>query len=229
MSESIILILAILGTIGLYLVFVKIHRKINSPLTQPILLTSAFIIIILLIFNIPYDTYMIGGKWIEVLMGPAVVALGIPLYNHFHILKKLAAPILVGVGAGAVVGVLSGVGLAKLLGFEEAYLLAIAPKSVTTPVAISIAETIGGPMALSAIFVVIAGVSGVLISPIIFKLFRLNSTIGRGIGIGSASHAIGTASALGRSELEASLSTIAMVLSAVIVSIITPYMIMFIL
>lgn len=229
MIDLIIGSVVVLATGLLYLICLQLHKRFNSPFTQPIILTSGIIIIILLIFNIPYNTYMVGGQWIDILMGPAVVALGIPLYNHYHILKRLAGPIIIGVGTGAVIGVSSGIGLAKLFGFDEAYILALAPKSVTTPVAISIAETLGGPISLAAIFVVIAGISGVLMSPVIFKVFKLDTAVGKGIGIGSAAHAMGTAAAMGRSELEASMSTIAMVLSAVIVSVITPYMIMFML
>jgi len=222
MIDFIIGFLAIAGTILLYLFFLNIHRKFNSQLTLPILAVSTIIIIILLIFNIPYDTYMLGGKWIEYFMGPAVVALGYPLYIHFHMLKKLAVPILIGTLTGAVIGVSSGVLLAKIFGFERELILALAPKSVTTPVSISIVEVLEGPTSLAAVFVIIAGAGGVLISPFVFKLFHLDTTIGRGIGIGSASHAIGTATAMDRSDEEGSLSTIAMVLSAVFVSVLAP-------
>ena len=217
--------IAIIVTIILYLFSKKIQSGRNSPLAQPILIVSAIIILFLLVFNIPYETYMLGGKWIEFFMGPAVVALAFPLYNHFDMLKKLAVPIIVGTMTGAVIGVSSGVLIAKWLGFERELILALAPKSVTTPVALSIVDTLEGPMSLAAIFVVIAGAGGVLISPVVFKLFHLNTPIGRGIGIGSASHAIGTGSAMGRSDLEASLSTIAMVLSAIFVSIAAPYIV----
>lgn len=229
MNNLFIAILAIVGTISLYLLSVKIHRRRNLPFTQPIILVSGIIILFLLLFNIPYETYMLGGKWIDFLMGPAVVALAFPLYNHFEMLKKLAGPILIGTISGAIIGISSGVLLAKWLGFEREFILALVPKSVTTPVAISIVETLEGPVSLAAIFVVIAGVGGVLMNPLIFKLFRLNTAIGRGVGIGSASHAMGTASAMGRSNLEASMSTIAMVLSAVIVSIIAPFIVVLLL
>lgn len=229
MNNLFIAILAIVSTISLYLLSVKIHRHRNLPFTQPIILTSGIIILFLLLFNIPYETYMLGGKWIDFLMGPAVVALAFPLYNHFEMLKRLAGPIIIGTTVGAVIGVSSGVLLAKWLGFEKEFILALVPKSVTTPVAISIVETLEGPISLAAIFVVIAGVSGVLMNPLIFKVFRLNTAIGRGVGIGSASHAMGTASAMGRSNLEASMSTIAMVLSAVIVSAIAPFIVILLL
>ncbi len=229
MIDFLIAIIVVIVTIFLYLLSKKVQSGRNSPLAQPILIVSGIIIVFLLIFNIPYETYMLGGKWIEFLMGPAVVALAIPLYNHFDMLKKLAGPILIGTITGALVGVSSGVLLAKWLGFERELILALAPKSVTTPVAISIVDTLEGPVSLAAVFVAIAGVGGVLISSFIFKVFHLDTEIGRGVGIGSASHAIGTASAMGRSDLEASLSTIAMVLSAVIVSIIAPYLVLLLL
>ena len=229
MIDFFIAIVAIAGTILLYLMFVNIHKKSKSQFTLPILAVSTVIIIFLLIFNIPYETYMLGGKWIAFLMGPAVVALGYPLYNHFHMLKRLAGPIIVGTLTGAVIGVSSGVLLAKGLGFERELILALAPKSVTTPVAISIVEILEGPTSLAAVFVIIAGAGGVLISPYVFKIFHLNTPIGRGIGIGSASHAIGTASAMDRSDEEGSLSTIAMVLSAVFVSFLAPSIIVLLL
>lgn len=229
MNEVWIGFIAIVATLGIYLIILPVHKKIKSPLTLPIVAVSAIIIIFLLIFDIPYETYRIGGQWIELFMGPAVVALALPLYNHFDMLKRLAAPILIGVSAGALTGVLSGLLLAKALGFEREIILALVPKSVTTPVAVSIAETLGGPMSLAAVFVVVAGVGGVLISPLTIKLFKLEHPIGRGIGMGSASHAIGTAASMDNSELEGSLSTIAMVLSAVLVSFIAPLFVMFLL
>lgn len=222
MTDVIIGIIWIIVSIGLYLIFSRVHSKVRSPFTLPIIAASGVVIIFLLISGISYENYMLGGKWIEFLMGPAVVALAIPLYNHFDMLKRLAGPIIIGTFVGAVVGVITGVLFAKWFGFDKAFILALAPKSVTTAVAVSIVDTLEGPSSLAAIFVVIAGAGGAFISPFVFKIFKLNTVIGRGIGIGSASHAVGTASAMERSEKEGSISTIAMVLSAVIVSFLTP-------
>lgn len=226
MNDFIIGIMAVSATLGLYGAALMLYRKKKSPLLQPILVVSATIIIVLLLFRIPYETYMIGGQWIEVLMGPAVIALAIPLYNHYERLKQLAVPILAGILVGAITGVVSGILFAKAFGFERELILALVPKSVTTPVAVSFAETLEGPIPLAAVFVIVAGISGVLMSPFIYKLFRLKHPLGRGIGMGSASHAIGTAAMMEQSELEGSISTIAMVLSAVIVSFIAPILVM---
>jgi putative effector of murein hydrolase len=134
----------------------------------------------------------------------------------------MAAPLLIGITAGAIVGVVSGLLLAKWAGFEEAILHSITTKSVTIPVAMAVTETLGGITSLAAVFVMIAGIGGVLMHKSVFRLFRLQTHIGRGIGLGSGSHAIGTAEAMGNSQLEGSISTIAMVISAVVVSLITP-------
>lgn len=222
MNEIMIGIIAIVATVAIYLLILPIHKKIQSPFTQPIVAVSAIIILFLFLLDIPYETYMIGGQWIEFLMGPAVVALALPLYKHYDMLKEYVKPILVGVTIGAFVGVTTGLFMAKALGFDREVILAIVPKSVTTPVAISIGETLGGPLSLTAVFVVIAGVSGSIISPLIFKLFKLQSPLGRGIGMGSASHAIGTAASMDRNALEGSVSSIAMIISAIIVSFFAP-------
>lgn len=211
-----------LATIILYLASHKLYQKVNTLFLLPVFITSLIIVIILLIFNIPYETYMIGGTWIDRLLGPAVVALAYPLYQQRKTLQKLKVPILTGVLFGSVVGVVSGVSFAKLLGFDEMITSAISTKSVTTPVAMAIVDSLGGTTTLTAVFVMFAGVGGSIISPYVFKLFRLNGYMGRGVGLGSASHGVGTSVAMESSQLEGSISTIAMIVSAVTVSIITP-------
>jgi predicted murein hydrolase (TIGR00659 family) len=215
-------LLAVMLTVAVYYTARGIHRKFTSPLTIPIFLSTFFIIIILVILHVPYETYMTGGDWISQLLGPAVVALAYPLYLQRRTLIKMAAPLLIGITVGAVVGVASGLLLAKWAGFEEVILYSITTKSVTIPVAMAVTETLGGITSLAAVFVMIAGIGGVLMHKYVFQLFRLHSHIGRGIGLGSGSHAIGTAEAMEQSQLEGSISTIAMVISAVVVSLITP-------
>ncbi|WP_449354883.1 LrgB family protein [Virgibacillus natechei] len=216
----------IIGTVIFYLVGLTVHQRWNYTFTVPVILATIAIVSTLLIFNISYETYMIGGEWINELLGPAVVALAYPLYQHRATLKKLMFPVLTGTVVGAVVGISSGVLLAKWVGFEEFLIYSLTPKSVTTPVAMEVSATLGGEAPLAAVFVMIAGIGGVMLSSLIFKYGRLDHYIGRGVGIGSGSHAIGTATAMEKSELEGSVSTIAMVVSAVVVSVIAPWMVM---
>jgi predicted murein hydrolase (TIGR00659 family) len=222
MNNLITAILVIIATYVIYLVAKLIHKKIGYTFTAPVITSTIIIITFLVLFQIPYETYMIGGDWINELLGPAVVALAYPLYKQRDILKKFVTPILLGTFIGAIVGVTTGILLAKFAGFEDTLIYSLTPKSVTTPVAMAVSETLGGVRPLAAVFVMIAGIGGVLFSNLVYKTFRIEHYAGKSVGIGSASHAIGTSKALESSMLEGSISTIAMVVSAVIVSVITP-------
>src|SRR5699024_541656 len=123
--------------------------------------------------------------------------------------------IIIGTFIGAIVGVTTGVLFAKWIGFPDEIIYSISPKSVTTPVAMEIAGSLGGYVSLAAVFVIIAGIVGAVLNKYIYKLFRLNNHVGRGVGIGSGSHAIGTAKALEDSEIQGSISTVAMILSMI--------------
>lgn len=212
-------------TIVMYGLALRIHKKWPHPFTLPVLLSMIFIIAVLLLLGASYEQYMIGGGWINELLGPAVVALAYPLYIQRKTLVKLAAPLLLGTTAGAFTGVISGLSLTYWAGFSKEILYAISAKSVTTPVAVVITETLGGITSLSAIMVVIAGIGGVIVHQYIFKLFGIRSELGRGLGMGCAAHAIGTAEVMKESQLAGSISTVAMVNSALVVSIITPWLV----
>ncbi|MCD2138942.1 LrgB family protein [Salinicoccus halitifaciens] len=209
-------------TILVYRLSLYIHRKAESPFTLPILSSTVILIIFLAVFDIPYEQYMIGGEWINQLLGPAVVALAYPLYIHRKVMVKLAVPLFTGTLAGAFIGVVSGVSMAKWTGFGTEILYAISAKSVTTPVAVVITESLGGITSLAAVMVMIAGIGGAVMHKYVFKVFGITSHLGRGMGMGAASHAIGTAEVMKDSQLEGSISTVAMVASAIIVSLITP-------
>lgn len=212
-------------TILVYLFSKWLYKRVHTPLLLPIAVATVIMIIILLSFQVSFDTYMVGGQFISNLLGPAVVALAYPLYQQRYMLKKLLFPLVTGSLIGAVVGISSGVILTKLLGFDAEIIYSMSAKSVTTPVAVEITEDLGGVVSLAAVFVMVAGVGGTMMSPFIYRMFGLTTAIGRGVGIGSASHGIGTAKALESSELEGSLSSIAMILTAVFVSFLTPLLI----
>lgn len=225
MNEFLTVFLVITGTVTTYLFAKWLYQKINTPLLLPVAIATLLIIIFLVTFNISYETYMIGGKWINAFLGPAVVALAYPLYQNRSTLKKLAAPLILGSFVGSIIGITSGVYLVQLIGYEDTVVYSITPKSVTTPVAMDISVILGGIDSLAAVFVMIAGIFGAMISTYVFRLFRFTDSVVRGVGLGTASHAVGTSKALENSELEGSISTIAMILSAVFASIITPFIV----
>lgn len=225
MIDLITMVLTVFGTILAYQIAKWVYKRVYTPLLLPVSVATFIIIIFLLILNVPYETYMVGGQWINAFLGPAVVALSYPLYQNREVLKELSLPILAGTFAGAVIGIVTGVYLAMLIGFDETLVFSLTPKSVTTPVAMDISHSLGGIAPLAAVFVMIAGIFGAMVSKYVFQMLGLTLPVGRGVGLGSASHAIGTARALEIGQVEGSISTVAMILSAIIVSIITPLLV----
>ena len=209
-------------TIAAYLFLNALYLKYRWTLLTPVLTTTGTLIVILLLFDIPYERYMLGGQWIGALLGPAVVALAVPLYKQRKLLAQNLVPITLGVSAGALVGMLSGALLAKLMGFSAEMILTILPKSITTPVAMQLADSLGGIPALAAVFVMVAGFTGILTGPWLLKTLRIDSAIGRGIGLGTSAHGLGTAKAFEYGIEDASMSSVAMTLSAVAGSFLGP-------
>lgn len=225
MIDLIIGFVAIAATCSIYFLAKLLHQKLKLTFTVPVVTSTFIVIILLLIFKIPYETFMIGGQWIKELQGPAVVALAYPLYKQRDVLKKHLTPILLGSCVGVAVGISAGILLAKAAGFEDEIILSLTTKSVTMPVAVAIVETLGGVTSLAAVFVLVAGFGGVFFSSMVYKLFRINDDIAKSVGLGSGSHAIGIAKALESSLREGSISTIAMIVCAVTVSIIAPWLV----
>src|SRR5699024_327849 len=221
MNEFLIGVLSFGFTIIIYGGANAFYRVFPNPFTLPILTATIVIICLLLAFEIPYETYYVGAQWIDQLLGPAVVALAYPRYKQLNTLKKYMIPIGGGVVFGGVIGVSSGVLLAKWAGFKDTVIFSDTPKSVTTPIAMDIAREIGGAPSLAAVFVMIAGISGGVMGHTILKWCRIDHFLGQGVGMGCASHAIGTSVAMANDELEGAISTVAMSLSAIVVSVIT--------
>ncbi|WP_203246509.1 LrgB family protein [Sporosarcina beigongshangi] len=209
-------------TISTYMVMNFFYVKYRRSFLIPILTSTVTVIVILLLFKVPYSTYMIGGKWLDVLLGPAIVALAIPLYKQQDLLKRNVLPIIGGVLMGVLAGMVSGVLFAKLFGFSQDVILSLLPKSITTPIAIQITAAVGGISSLATVFVMIAGFSGVIFGPMLFKWTRIDTAMGRGIGLGAGAHALGTSKALELGEQEASMSSVSMTLCAIIGSILGP-------
>lgn len=222
MQQILVAFCMILLTVIVYLLMNKLYKRYSYSFFIPIVTASTLIIVILFMFHIPYKSYMSGGQWISSLLGPSVVALAYPLYKQRHFIKNHVFPIIAGVLTGAISGMVSVGFLAKILGIDHLLVLSIIPKSLTTPVAIEVTRGLGGNASMTIVGVMIAGIFGAIIAPTIFKLLRVNSAIGRGIALGSASHAVGTSKAAEFSELTFSMSSVSMTLCAIIGSILGP-------
>lgn len=212
----------IVGTIVLFYIMSIVYKRFTYPLLLPILSTTVLIVLILIISKTPYYSYMSGGKWINELLGPAVVSMAYPLYIYREKIYKYKFPITLSVLSALFSGIISIIILSKLLSFDEHILLSLLPKSITSPVAIPISETIGGIPTLTAVFVIIAGLVGAILGPTIFKVCRIDKAISRGISMGSASHGIGVSKLGEYGEESLTMGSVSMTLSAIFGSFIFP-------
>lgn len=222
MQPFLLAVFFIVLTIGIYFFMNLLYLKFHYSILMPALTATSLIVLFLLLTDTSYDTYMVGGEWIDRLLGPAVVALAIPLYKQRKLLFDNLVPIFTGTFVGVTIGLSTGVAMAKLFGFSQLLVLSLLPKSITSPVAMEIAEQIGGIPSLAAVFVMIAGFTGIIIGPVFLRLLRIKTPIGLGMGFGASAHGIGTAKALEYGPREASVSSVAMSLSAVFGSFLAP-------
>lgn len=204
------------STIILFLLLTKLHKRFSYPFFLPILTTTTLIVIGLLIFEIPYNEYMEGGVILQKFLGPAVVALAYPLYNQRKLILKYKYSIITGIMVAMICGLLSVFAILKLFKIDESLILTALPKSLTTPVAMQVSETIGGIPPLTAVLVMIAGFVGALFGPMIYKIGKINSSISRGVSMGSASHGVGLTKLKDYGEEDLSVGSLSMGLSAVV-------------
>jgi predicted murein hydrolase (TIGR00659 family) len=213
----------IIFTVVLYKASKQLYKWLPTPFTMPVLTATALIIICLLIFRIPYEAYMEnGGDWITKLLGPGVVAFAIPLYKQRYVLKKYLVPIGGGVVVGTIVAISSEAVIARLFGTDSSLILTALPKSVTMPVAMSVSEQIGGIPSLTAAFVIIAGITGMIMGPLLLKWSGVTNFIGKGIGVGCSSHIMGVSQSMKRDEREGVVGSVTMTLTAVLTCLLGP-------
>jgi len=205
--------------IGMWLYKKSGYKTIFTPLLTSIVL----IVAALLATHTDYATYMQGGQHINFLLGPATVALAVPLYEQRLRLAKLWIPLTCGLAVGAVVAIVSTVGIAALLGASRETVVSLAPKSVTVPIAVGISEHLGGIPALTAALVVITGVTGALLCRPLFAALREKNEATRGFAIGLAAHGVGTATAFQMSRDTGAFSGLAMGLTGLLTAFIAPW------
>jgi predicted murein hydrolase (TIGR00659 family) len=210
-------------TVVAYLAADWLYRKSGrNPLLNPVLLAVATLVALLAASSTSYPAYFEGAQFVHFLLGPATVALAVPLYFNFSKVRRLWLPLAAGLLAGAVTAALSAVGIAWLLHASPETLLALAPKSTTAPVAMAITEKVGGPPSLTAILVVSTGILGAIAGPSVLNWIGVREPAVRGFAIGTTSHGIGTARAFQESEEAGAFAGLAMGLNAVVSSLIVP-------
>lgn len=209
-----------------FVVFVGVRalqRRTGIALFNPILISIIILITVLSCAGISYETYSCGGGYIEFWLKPAVVALGVPLYRQLENIRRQMLPLLMAELAGCVIGIVSVVLLAELFGATKEVVVSLAPKAVTTPIAMEISSAVGGIPSLTAAVVVCTGIFGGMAGFRMIRISRIKSPIAGGLSIGTASHAVGTASAMERSERYGAFSSLGLTLNGLLTALLSPF------
>lgn len=210
-------------TLLVYTLTYKLYRLAkSSPLLNPVLTSILILIALLLLTDTSYEQYFEGGQFIHFLLGPATVALAIPLYKQCSKLKTIWPQLAIAIVSGVILSALSSVTFAKLLGASLETQLSIAPKSVTTPVAMGISEQIGGLPSLTAVLVVLTGILGSTIAPKLLDWMRIQDNTIKGVALGVAAHGLGTARSFQLSSEMGAFAGLAMALSALTTAVLLP-------
>ena len=219
-------LLSLLMTLGCYLAAVALfERGGRHPLLNPVLVSVAVLVASLQLSGLDYADYFAGAQFVHFLLGPATVALAVPLYRELPTLRRRALPIAVALAAGFLTTLGSTLLIARLAGLEPILQRSIAPKAITAPVAMGVAERIGGLPTMTAVFAVLTGVTGAVVAVPLLARLRVVDDAAKGLAIGLVSHGIGTARAFAISERAGAYAGLAMALSATVSAFVLPWIV----
>lgn len=210
-------------TVASYLLTRRLFLALKHPLLNPVFLSTLIIIAVLRGGGLTLADYRPAQGAMTFLLGPATVALALPLYNNRAVLARQALPLLAGVAAGSLATIAAALGAGRLLSLGKVVLLSLGPKSVTVPIAVEISRIAGGEAPLTAAFVVATGMIGSILGPSLLSLCRIKDPVARGLSLGTVSHGQGTAVALLEGETAGAMSGVAMAVAAVFTALIAPY------
>lgn len=195
---------------------IKLQKRFQTPLCNPLLVAILLCVLVLSVFRIPYENYNVGGSIINLFLAPATACLAVSIYTRIQILKENWLPIVVGCTVGSLTSMGSVLLLCRLFGLDEAMTASLIPKSVTTPIAIGISTAKGGIVPVTVVAVVFTGILGSILAPTFIRIFRVKNPVTAGISIGACSHAVGTSKAIEIGETEGAMSGLAIGVCGVI-------------
>lgn len=213
-------------TLGAYLAAQRIHVRCGmSPLANPVAIAIALVSAVLLLSGMPYQRYFEGAQFVHFLLGPATVALAIPLARQAPALRRMFVPLSCSLIAGSATAIVSTVGLVMLLGGSATLAATAAPKSATTPIAMGVAEKLGGMPSLTAVLVITTGVIGAVMARSLFNAMGIGSHTARGFALGVAAHGIGTARGFQVSPEMGAFAGLGMGLNGVLTAVLVPWLV----
>lgn len=193
-----------------------LKKKTGLGLFNPLLISMIVTMVFLLGCGIDYDTYNEGAKYLSWLLTPATVCLAIPLYEEWELLKSNAKAVVIGIFSGVITSLVTVFILAKLMGLSHESYVTLLPKSITTAIGMGVSQELGGYVTITVAVIVITGVLGNIFAEIIFKLFRIHEPISKGLALGTAAHAIGTAKAMEIGEIEGAMSSLSIAVAGIL-------------
>ena len=193
-----------------------IKRKWKLAVFNPLLISIFLVIAVMMIFDVDYERYNEGAKYLSYLLTPATVCLAIPLYEQLEQLKKNAKAIAAGILSGVLSSLVSVLALAAAFGLSHEEYVTLLPKSITTAIGMGVSEELGGIVTITVAVIIVTGVLGNIIAELVCKIFRIHEPVAKGIAIGSASHAIGTAKAMEMGEVEGAMSSLSIAVSGLL-------------
>lgn len=199
-----------------YMLGVWLKKKLKLAIINPLLISIAATIVILVVFRIDYEVYNKSARYLSWFLTPATVCLAIPLYEQWQLLKGNCKAVLGGIISGVLTSLLSVFVLCKLMGLSHREYVTLLPKSITTAIGMGVSEELGGYVTITVAVIVVTGIVGNVIGELIFKLFRIEEPISKGLALGSSAHAIGTAKAMELGEIEGAMSSLSIAVSGVL-------------
>ena len=193
-----------------------LKRKLKLAVCNPLLISVITVMIVLAVFRIDYESYEKGAELLSYLLTPATVCLAIPLYEQISLLKKNAKAILAGIVSGVITSLVSILAMAAVFGFSHEEYVTLLPKSITTAIGMGISEELGGIVTITVAVIIVTGILGNVIGEYVFRLFKIQEPVAKGIALGSASHAIGTAKAMELGEIEGAMSSLSIAVAGLL-------------
>lgn len=216
-------ILLLAATFGIYYGARQIQKKTGWVVLNPILVTIAILIVLLQVTGISYDTYNQAGQYIDFWLKPAIVALGVPLYQHLGQIRRQFLPIFLSQLVGCLVGLVSVIAIASWMGASSEVVISLAPKSVTTPIAMEVCSAAGGIPSLTAAIVVCVGLFGAVFGFKVLEVWHVKNPFSQGLGMGTASHAVGTSRAMEKGDTYGAYASLGLIINGVLTALLTPY------
>ncbi len=217
-------VFGVLLSIAAYETGVYINKKTKLSIFNPLLIAMAILIFLLTKLHIKYEDFNEGGRLVSFFLYPATVALALPMYKKFSLFKKNALPIIISILCSDIAGIICVILFSKIFNLSDALIKSLIPKSITTPIGMAVADQLGGIPPITVVAIILTGIFGSIVGPLLWKLFRIKDKVAMGIAMGASSHAIGTAKAMELGETEGAMSGLTMAISGIITVLLAPVM-----